>query len=32
MALDPFYKHEIADYSFMRFEPTKYLDEIKKFV
>lgn len=32
MALDPFYKHEIADYSFMRFEPTKYLDEIKKLV
>ena len=32
MALDPFYKHEIADYSFIRFEPTKYLDEIKNFI
>ena len=32
MGLDPFYKHEIADYGFMRFEPSKYLDEIKKFV
>ena len=32
MALDPFYKHEIAHYSFIRFEPTKYLDEIKNFI
>lgn len=32
MALDPFYKYEIADYSFMRFEPSRYLDEIQKFV
>ncbi|MDN3453550.1 MULTISPECIES: YciI family protein [unclassified Psychrobacter] len=32
MAIDPFYKHEIADYSFIRFEPTKYLDEIKNFI
>lgn len=29
---DPFYIHDVADYDFMWFEPSKSLEEIKEFV
>ncbi|MEB3767202.1 YciI family protein [Acinetobacter sp. MD2] len=29
MKNDPFYVHDLADYDFMRFEPSKALDELK---
>lgn len=32
MRNDPFYLHDIADYQFMLFEPSKYLDEIKALI
>ncbi|MEB3753284.1 YciI family protein [Acinetobacter sp. MD2(2019)] len=32
MAQDPFFIHGIADYDFMRFEATKYLDEINPLI
>jgi uncharacterized protein YciI len=32
MKNDPFYIQEIADYDFLLFEPSKYLDEIKALV
>ncbi|HFG4491633.1 TPA: GTP cyclohydrolase, partial [Acinetobacter baumannii] len=32
MKNDPFYIHDVADYDFMWFEPSKSLEEIKEFV
>lgn len=32
MKNDPFYIHDMADYDFMWFEPSKSLEEIKDFV
>ena len=29
--LDPFFRHEIADYTIVEFEPTKYLPGFEKF-
>lgn len=32
MKNDPFFLHDVADYDFMWFEPSKSLEEIKDFV
>ena len=32
MKNDPFYSHDVVDYDFMWFEPSKSLEEIKEFV
>ena len=29
---DPFFRHEIADYTIVEFEPTKYLPGFEKFL